>query len=840
MKVLHNLKKILVFGLLLGALQVNAQMQDFYVDHDVFDSYDFYENLSRLENYNEEFLPQLRDVDPEIHSILKSSNGKFTPQLRNVFLKKAKETVLDSLQSLGKQVDQNMLSWLDSDSMARDAVYGSISPVDPDILLNLNQLWQELGAEFTKKYKNLTLSAAIARRGFGVDSLPTFGWWGSHYPKIAKAKKKGMTYTELMYKNWKPAKAPSIPAAKTIAYKKVKEFLAAENLTYKKAWVSEKAKIKSILNVTGSKPKVRKKIYDCLFKLLRVYSTQMPWRRTCHPRVSDYIKYIVNIVEIPASTLSLTNKQNWPYFPTLTAPWPLMMPLARTLPLDECQYIFEKYQGKHGKPRLHAYGPYISDTRPNRLVDRPWTPDSYPAVIKIGGVCGTMSTIAASAYTGLGRPSVKVGQPGHSALVSYSINRKGESRMNMEQSIAGPLMTWAFWFFRDGRCAWKGLSGRGSRAHHHDGLALSMNFGLTSYMDTRIALHIHRTLPQQEQEGKLGSTLLLSTLRKNPCNTEVSYTLAAKTTDGASIVVFMDSLPSFMKDTSFTKGLNKNMYFYRKRVFKTILSRVLTNPNKFTPEDQLLILNYLKKIKSKYKPQSLFSYNIFKRKIIPWEQLSIKSAPDDSSKVAKIIDNNTNSFWLLKKKHPVEIVIEADSSYDISGLKYYSRSNGAIKDYLIFVSNDGIDWGDTIVSSRWKRKEMTQLTFFEPVKGKYFKYVALNTQGGSDGTGIREMKILYTPSNITAISSKDALHNAIPVITSVRTSRGVQFRLNSNAAKSGLCKIYNIQGIMVRAILPVKAKGSVSYTVKREGLAQQLYIVKINLGNSFFIRKMLF
>lgn len=833
-QVMRCFNLVLFFVILFGVFTVNAQMENIYTESD------FYENLSCFENYNE--VPQLRDVDPEILTILKNSKGEFSPILRNAFLKKAKDIALDSLQSLGKQVDQNMLSWLDSDTMAYDAVYGSISPVDPDILLNLNQLWKELGAEFTKKYKNLTLSAAIARKGFGVDSLPgNFGWWGHDYREMKKVQEKGQIYTEYKWEQDANAQTPYVPksSADTIAYNKVKELLTAEKLTYRQAYddIIARAKVDGILAANGSKSSA----YDCLSGLLMLNSTQLPWKRTMHPKVSDYIKFLVNIVEIPASTLPLENKQKWPYFPTLTAPWPLMMPLARTLPLDECQFIWDKYLGKHGNKRLHLYGPYRSKTRPYKLVDRPWHWTAYPALIEIGGVCGTMSTISQRAQTALGRPVLKAGQPGHSCTVTYGCNELGEFSTGIGQSISSPEKTHTFWFFADGD-AWD-LENSSSNGVHQFGLGLAMNFKLSQYMDTRIALHIYKIL-SQKQKDSLGYSLLFSTLKKNPYNTEVFYTIVKDTRDAASLLAVMDTVHARITDNSFAPKIEKNINNYIKFTMKAILRNAFVTPNNFTPEDQLLISNYLDPIKNMYEPESLIAYNIFKRKFIPWEQVSIKSAPDTINMVEKIIDNDLNTKWLLKKKFPIEIVLKANTSYEISGFLYYTRRekmSGRVKDYLIFVSDDGVNWGDTIVSSEWEKGNTPQYVFFEPVKGKFLKYVALSSHSNDTAIGIREIKILYTPSNVTGISSKDALqHTSIPMVTSIKNSRGIKLILSSDAVKSSPCKIYNIQGKLIRTILPVKAKGRVSYTVKREGLAQQVYIVKIDLGNCSFVQKVLF
>jgi hypothetical protein len=120
---------------------------------------------------------------------------------------------------------------------------------------------------------------------------------------------------------------------------------------------------------------------------------------------------------------------------------------------------------------------------------------------------------------------------------------------------------------------------------------------------------------------------------------------------------------------------------------------------------------------------------------------------------------------------------------------------------------------------------------------------ASDGNGDRDGDGytnIEEFLNGTDPGSITSISKSGSQKKFVQIVTSIKTTQRIIFGLSSDIAQAGSCTIYTIQGKRIRTILPVKVKGGVTYSVKRTGLAQQLYIVKINFGESSFVSKFLF
>lgn len=570
-------------------------------------------------------------TDEEMTSMLRASGGVLTPELKDAFLKRQKAAVLQALKTDGKNVDPAMLKWVDADEDARMAVYGTVCPADPNILLNLDQLWKDQGPQFTQKYKQLSLAAAVARRGFGVGPMANFGKWGGTYKSVREAVEAGKDPAEVLMQG-KDKTSHILPKsdADQLAFKKVSDYLKSNKINNRQAVEDEehRKKVAAMIKASGSS------MQDIhVLRGLLITEGQRPKTRTQTPKVADYYQFLVKAVETPASEMSLEPGQRWPVFPTTTAPWPLLMPLAHGIPLDEAQFIVEKYQGKHGPKRLHNYGPYRKGAKAfhPKFEDRKWHWSSYPSTILEGGVCGTMSTISMQAYTALGKPILKAGQPKHSCLVGYNVSSDGLFVAGVGQSAtAGPDGTGTSWLFQDGN-SWKCYGGNTNAVHHY-GLALSMNPGLVSYMDTRIGLHLYRHLSKAERKT-IGHRLLMSLLEKNPFNTELWYTLAKDAKDMKTLLTVLSQVDAQItsqakagkietRDASAAiEGAEQELKkkkksdgvvaSYKRYVKEAIVLYALADPAQFSPEDQKKALAFLAEKKAGGNKESVLAYERF-------------------------------------------------------------------------------------------------------------------------------------------------------------------------------------------------------------------------------------
>ena len=59
--------------------------------------------------------------------------------------------------------------------------------------------------------------------------------------------------------------------------------------------------------------------------------------------------------------------------------------------------------------------------------------------------------------------------------------------------------------------------------------------------------------------------------------------------------------------------------------------------------------------------------------------------------------------------------------------------NGNVKDYEIYVSEDGKEWGNPIVKGTFPRESRAQrVEFAQPVKARYIRFKALSSHNGQD------------------------------------------------------------------------------------------------------------
>lgn len=454
----------------------------------------------------------------DLQSLLSDAEWAITKEVREAFLRNAERTVLDGLQ---KPLPKSFLSWVRNDPDAYEAVYGTISPPDKRILLNLHALHADLGEALSKKYKQLVLAAAVARRRNGVGPLMSMHKMASMVEAGVRADGE---YTGKKSRR-KPPPSPELAARRKEAVAVVVAYLKAKNVSALQAFESEihRAAIGRLVHAKLGK-KARPE--EILMRSL-IVSGQRPDQRDPFPTVSEFFRHLTSIYETPTKELKLPKGSKWPLFPIDRTPWPLLMPLSKTWPLTEARYIWEKYQGRHGGKAYHCYGPYRSRDIVTLAKLRPdgWHWNAWPAVIKQGGVCGTMTTIATGTHTSLGKPSLKAGQPGHSCIVTYARNKNGYFTASVGQSVSSPYNTKTAWPFSDAK-TWR-AGNVTARMEYHFGLALAMNIGLRKYMDTRIAVHLYRQIRQAERDTS-GRKILLRAVERNPYNVEAWYLLAAR------------------------------------------------------------------------------------------------------------------------------------------------------------------------------------------------------------------------------------------------------------------------------------------------------------------------
>jgi hypothetical protein len=405
-------------------------------------------------------------------------------------------------------------------------MFGAIYPPDPSIVQNYAHLRQTLGPAFMQKYHSLVIGVAVTQRKKDPeendpndpDTVPDAGVEDQGPPE-----NEALVNGVAQFMKTNGVAALEIYQDANVR-QKLADWLKDQKVDF--PFPPQDEPSKRLVNV----------LKQAMIKL-----GQRPAHRGPMPDEVAWLKYLATVYESkPAKPEDRKDQKkgnkadkgidvmNWPLFPMEQAPWPLLMPLAHSIPLDEAHYIWDKFNGVHGEERLHTYGPYKKEPAviPLELEPSSWSWKAWPDLIVHGGVCTTMSVIAIDAQNSLCLPSVHAGQPHHANLISFRIS-DGKWYAAIEQAFAGgPEVTHAAWPFKEGAGVAPHLSKEAEAgAEYHLGLALAMNVGLRQYIDTRIAVNLYQSLPDAEKQV-IGVKLLTQAVQTNPFNPEPWYLLA--------------------------------------------------------------------------------------------------------------------------------------------------------------------------------------------------------------------------------------------------------------------------------------------------------------------------
>lgn len=130
-----------------------------------------------------------------------------------------------------------------------------------------------------------------------------------------------------------------------------------------------------------------------------------------------------------------------------------------------------------------------------------------------------------------------------------------------------------------------------------------------------------------------------------------------------------------------------------------------------------------------------------------WKVASV-SSENKGEEARNAIDGDPNTIWHSHwedpvAKHPHEIVVDMASQLEIDQFIYQPRNsdNGRIKDYELYFSEDGKNWGSK-AKGRFENSSSAQIVKLEkPVVARYFKLVALSEVHGRDWASAAELNV---------------------------------------------------------------------------------------------------
>jgi beta-galactosidase len=97
-------------------------------------------------------------------------------------------------------------------------------------------------------------------------------------------------------------------------------------------------------------------------------------------------------------------------------------------------------------------------------------------------------------------------------------------------------------------------------------------------------------------------------------------------------------------------------------------------------------------------------------------------------------------------KYPHWVDFDASEVKNLKGFVYTPRQNGPngqVKDYEIYVSQDGKEWGEAVMKGTFARgSEAKRVLFKTPIKARYIRFRALSEQNGTDFASGAEFSVI--------------------------------------------------------------------------------------------------
>lgn len=121
----------------------------------------------------------------------------------------------------------------------------------------------------------------------------------------------------------------------------------------------------------------------------------------------------------------------------------------------------------------------------------------------------------------------------------------------------------------------------------------------------------------------------------------------------------------------------------------------------------------------------------------------------ENGRATNAIDGNAATYWHTKWLGGVDplshgIVLDLGLNYTLTQLRYLPRqsaSNGRIREYRLFVSQDGVHWGAPLAAGSFPSGAGENVVDFVPTSGRYFSMVADSEVSGGQVTTVAEINL---------------------------------------------------------------------------------------------------
>ena len=120
-----------------------------------------------------------------------------------------------------------------------------------------------------------------------------------------------------------------------------------------------------------------------------------------------------------------------------------------------------------------------------------------------------------------------------------------------------------------------------------------------------------------------------------------------------------------------------------------------------------------------------------------------------------VLDGNEDTYWhsmrgVTVASYPHDIRLDLGADLRLKGIRYQAApmAESRIKDYEVYVSADGKNWGEPVARGTFANdRSVQEALFFTPAKAHYVRLVALSSHSGGDYAAISELGVIQVDEN---------------------------------------------------------------------------------------------
>ncbi|MGN0865113.1 MAG: glycoside hydrolase family 2 TIM barrel-domain containing protein [Akkermansia sp.] len=128
----------------------------------------------------------------------------------------------------------------------------------------------------------------------------------------------------------------------------------------------------------------------------------------------------------------------------------------------------------------------------------------------------------------------------------------------------------------------------------------------------------------------------------------------------------------------------------------------------------------------------------------------VSSEDPEEGPAVNVLDGNPDTYWTTMSgvtvaSFPHDIRINLGADLALKGIVYQGAptEDGRVKDYEVYVSNDGRNWGEAVARGSFADSaERQEIMFFQPTRARYIRLVALSAYGDGDIATVSELDII--------------------------------------------------------------------------------------------------